>query len=349
MKSACDKIVLFVLLLSFCKSGDVRAFPELIKDGYGSCKACHYDSAGGGPINPYGRSVAEEKLATWSRAKEGEAFYGIVGTAPFGIAGDFRYLVHHYEDAQVKIDQRFPMQKEVSLILDPSEHVAFVMSGGYYGFEPQDVEYRRYYGKLSFSGLGLRAGRFLPAFGINIPDHTKAIKKDLFGQGKESLNAEISYTHRYFEFFATRILGGNSGLYLGTNPTVLQRDNRDGMAFKGSVFFAKGIQIGGSFAQFDEADGQVSQYSSAHAFFGLPKAWMLIEVQEYSDRLMRGYFELGLEPLHGLWLKTELDSSGQPGENPELFGTMQFFPRPHFEFSGSVSRKQVILISHWYI
>jgi hypothetical protein len=330
-------------------SDDGWAFPEFIKDGYGSCKGCHYDSSGGGPLSAYGRTIAEEKLSIWSRPREGEAFYGWFGTHPFGLAGDLRHLYQRYEDDSVRLAQSFPMQREISITFDPAETVSFVASAGLYGFDAIEPEYRRYYGKITLKGFGLMVGRFMPAFGINIPDHTKATKAELFGQGKESLNAEVSYTARHWELFATRLLGRESGIKTGSTPSVLQRDDSDGLAIKASLFPFKGGQIGASIVQFQSPDDTLREYASVHVFLGTPKAWIMGEVQNHPVGGNRLWGEIGLEPIRGIWTKVEINETGQPGVNTEVFGTLQLFPRPHFEFSGSVSRKQVILITHWYI
>ena len=318
----------------------------MIGSGYASCKACHYDSSGGGPLTDYGRTIAEEHLSTWSRAKEGEAFYGIFSVAPFGVSGDFRSLWQRYEDDQVRLTQSFPMQREVSLTFDPSKNVSFVGSAGLYGPDAKELEYRRYYGKVALKSLGLRAGRFLPAFGLNIPDHTKGIK-ELFSQGKESLNFEASLTFKYIELFATRIAGSNSGVVTGNRPTVIQRDDRNGYAYKITVSPNKGIQLGASFASLTDDETIVRNFVSYHAFFGTDRVWLYGEHQSWPDRDFKTYGNLGIAFVRGFWFSMEADAAH--GRKTELWTGLRWFPRPHWELTATASEKDFRLISHYYL
>lgn len=344
----CDKLVVLVVcfVVSTSKS---YAFPDFIKNGYQSCKSCHFDNTGGGPLTPYGRTIAEEKLAMFAFKSEGEAFYGKLGLAPFDLAGDFRYLVQRYQDDTVRLTQRFPMQREVSLSFQPVAQFAAVASVGLYGFEASAPEYRRYYGKLTLGGFSFRLGRFLPAFGVNIPDHTKATRSDLFGQGRESFNAEAAYTHRYFEIIGTRLLGRDTRFEVTKDPRVVQTDDFNGAAIRISVFPTKGIQAGYSLFRSDNFDGTFADYSAYHVFLGVNKVWVFAEFQSRPDGSERAYGYLGTEFMQGLWTKIEINQQGGSGESLEVFTTMQFFPRPHLEFSASQSKRQSIFIFHWYI
>lgn len=318
----------------------------MIGSGYASCKACHYDSSGGGPLTDYGRTIAEEHLSTWSRAKEGEAFYGLFSLNPLGVAGDFRTLFQRYEDDQVRLTQSFPMQREVSLTFDPSKNVSFVGSAGLYGPDAKDVEYRRYYGKVALKSLGLRAGRFLPAFGLNIPDHTKGIK-ELFSQGKESLNFEVSLTTKYVELFATRIAGSNSGVVTGNRPTVIQRDDRNGYAYRATLNPKKGLQFGVSYASLTDDETIVRNFVSYHAFIGSDRVWLYGEHQSWPERDFKTYGNLGIAFVRGFWFSMEADAAH--GRKTELFSTFRFFPRPHHEYLLSFSKKEFIAVSHYYL
>lgn len=320
----------------------------MIGRGYQSCKPCHYDSSGGGPLTDYGRTAAEEILSTLSRSGEGESLYGLIDIKPFGISGDFRNLFHRYEDDQVRITQHFPMQRELSLTLDPSQNVSFVGSAGLYGPDAKEYEYRRYYGKITFgkSGFGLRGGRFMPAFGIQIPDHTKGIRQ-LFGEGRESLNLEGSYTGRYLEFFITRIAGGNSGIETSSKPIVNQRDDRNGYSSKLSFFLRKGIQIGGSYTSLTDDETAIRNYVAYHAFMGDARMWVFGEYQSGPELDSTFYGVLGVQPIKGLWLKGEVDKRSK--SEASIFGTIDFFPRPHFELTLSASRDEGFFIAHFYL
>jgi len=335
-----------LLWILLCSS-PAYAFPEMIGHGYSSCKACHYDSSGGGPLTEYGHTIAEEILSVWSFQKEGDTFYGLVNTHPISLNGDFRTLFQHYEDDAIRLDQSFPMQREVSIGFDPSKNVSFIGSAGLYGPNATEYEYRRYYAKVTLGqGIGIRAGRFMPAFGILQPDHTKATR-ELFGEGKESLNLETSITHKYFELFLTRIAGSNSRITTSSKPVVVQRDDRNGYAAKLSLFLTKGVQIGGSYASLSDDASIPRDYLSYHAFVGNKKIWSFAEYQTWANGDSKLYATLGCAPVKGLWVKMEINRAAS--DDPEVFGTLQFFPRPHYELLISGSKKQYFLITHFYL
>lgn len=329
-------------------SSESYSFPEMISHGYNSCKACHLDSSGGGPLTPYGRTIASEILSTWSFGeKEGEAFYGLFDPRPFGVAGDFRTLFDRYEDSSVKVTQRFPMQREVSLTFDPAKNVSFVGSVGLYGPEAVDYEYRRYYGKITLGhGIGIRAGRFMPAFGILIPDHTKSTR-ELFSQGDESLNLEVSWTAKYLEVFLTRIAGSNSGITTGSKPAVVQRDDRNGYAAKVSLFLKPGVQFGASFATLTDDATTVRNYGSYHLFLGNERVWLYGEVQSWPGEIRKSYGNLGIAFTKGVWLAMEVDA--RTDEETRVWTTLRLFPRPHFELTLSADKKEMFVVSHYYL
>lgn len=346
---AFDFAVALVLMFA---SRPALCFPEMIGQGYQRCASCHYETGGGGPTNSYGKGIAEE-MSTWSYEGEGGAFYGFLDVSPVGIHGDFRHIAYRYEDDFVTVRSHFPMQREMSLSLDASENISLLMSCGYYGYGEASLiaQCRRYFATLSAGPLRFRGGRFLPAFGINIPDHTKAVK-ELFGQGKESLNAEMSVGGKLFEVVFTRMFGRDgAGVKSGDRPTVLAGAAGDGFAIKSTLFLARGLQAGYSFAEVTEDGGSTTDTMSAyHAFFGTSRLALQAEYQQFSTS-DKAYGSIGLKPLKGLWVKLEADYRADRGipEETEIFGTIQFFPRPHHEFLLSGSEKRVMFISHFYL
>lgn len=327
-----------LLLILLC-STQANAFPEMIGHGYNSCKPCHYDSSGGGPLTEYGHTIAEEILSIWSFRGEGETLYGYDNVAPLFVAGDFRSLFHHYQDRTVSIDQSFPMQREMSIGIDPSKNVSLIASAGLYGPDAKEFEYRRYYARFSFDkGLGVRAGRFMPAFGVMQQDHTKAVR-ELFGEGKESVNLEVSFTHRRFELFLTKIAGS-----VESRPRLHERS---GYASKLSMFLTRGVHVGASYAALADDTALAADYVAYDIFAGNDKIWALAEYQTSSNLDRKLYAHVGFAPLHGLWVKVELDWTHFGGS--EVFCTLQVFPRPHYQVVLSASQKQYFMIAHYYL
>ncbi len=329
----------FVWLQSEIAAG----FPDFIRSGYHACKACHHDPSGGGPINEYGRTIAAEHLSRWSRRGEEETFYGLFNLDPFDLSGDLRHLYYRYDDGSTKASQSFWMQREVSLAFRPSKEITLLASTGVYGKDPYPQQ-RRYYVLYNLGSVLLRAGRYLPSFGINQPDHTKATK-ELFGQGRETLNAEITWTTDIMELAVTRMFGGAPSVKANANPRVQPRDDRDGFAGRLSLFLTRGVQVGGSYALLASESSEKS-YGAYHVFAGRERAWVMYERQSHPDG-ERAHGKVGLMPLRGLWLTGEINETADGYQ--EYFTGFQFFPRPHWEFHLSGSNRQLIMVSHYYL
>ena len=219
-----------------------------------------------------------------------------------------------------------------------------VASGGLYGYEPTDLEYRRYFAVVRLGGLSLRLGRFIPAFGYNISDHTKSIK-ELFGQGSETLNGEISYSSKWAQITATRILSGNSSITTGQRPIVSQKDARDGVAIALDIPITKGVQLGGFASQL--ADNETVQtYSGFHGFAGNEHVYALAEYQAHPHNAYRAYGEVGWQPLRGIHIKAEYNATET---TKECFATVVLYPYAHFELTGSMSSLNRIFVFHYYL
>ena len=343
LPSGCIELIYLGLLLLPVRA---LAFPEMIGAGYQSCRACHMDPSGSGPTTEYGKGIADE-ISTWSYAKEGEAFYGYLSLKPLGIHGDVRHLYYNDKNNGQYASRSFFMQKEASVSLDASKNFSALISCGYYAEKPE-AECRRYFAQLRTSVLGFRAGRFLPAFGINIPDHTKAVRA-LFSQGKETLNAEVSVLSKYGEVFATRAFGRESGVYIGANPSVNVRDEGDGYVLKTNLFLARGLQAGVSYALLSNGLETVGT-PSYHATFATESFAAFGEYQLYVDEEIKAYASLGVKPFRGLWLKVELDEAVKPPTiKNDIYGTIDWLPRPHFQVTFSASKDRSILVSHFYL
>lgn len=342
MRDLVIKALSMVLLLL---SGAADAFPEMMSS-YDSCRACHYSTSGGGPTTAYGKGVAEE-ISTWSRKGEGEAFYGYLTLAPLGLHSNVRLLSYRYSDDLVIVTARFPMQREVSISLDPAKNISLILSCGYYAFR-DSAECRNYSTLIDMGPLRFRGGRFLPSFGLNIPDHTKAIK-ETFGQGRESLNAEVSLLSDYFEIIYTRAYGRTETRFVGDNrPRVRTGSYGDGDVIRASLFLARGIQVTYSYAAITQDGGETIDRLTAWTLFLGTNRFAAMGEYQMTPLGDRGYGSLGIKPVRGLWLKTELDYRSELDE-PEIFGTVDWLPRPHFQLTGSASDKRLIFIFHWYI
>ncbi len=172
-------------------------FPDMIRHGYVNCTACHISPSGGGVLNTYGRSLSKELLSTWSYEKEENILHGLVDTEKvndwLAIGGDFRGAQVHVNNDQVTRGKFIKMQSGIELGVN-LEKFALIGFIGEYRKEEWLANAPRYYGLYRFTDIAsLKVGRYLPNFGINIPDHILATRGPLgFGYGAESDGAEVS-------------------------------------------------------------------------------------------------------------------------------------------------------------
>lgn len=191
------------------------AFPQLTRHGYFNCTACHVSPAGGGQLTEYGRGLSAELLSTWSRAGEEKPFYGLLPDSKnFTVAGYVRAL-QLYTDNVVSRDARAILMQadlEAGLHVGPFTAVGSVgrREVAEKGGPEQDQVFSRTHYLLysSESGVNVRAGKFLPYWGLNHPNHDLLVRRDLgFGDNTERYTAESSYLTEGFSVFASHVFG----------------------------------------------------------------------------------------------------------------------------------------------
>lgn len=174
MRAATIVIATLVVLGS---AGRAHAYPqfELSKDQ--SCSGCHISPAGGGLLTENGMMTAEaiSKLGTAP-----EFMYGKVKTPDWlAVGGDLRYA-YGYLQAPQRYFVGFPMQGELYGAATKNGFTLYVNVGG----RPEEdgneaatyVWSREHYVMWhsepgSAEGMYVRAGRFMPVFGLRLAEH----------------------------------------------------------------------------------------------------------------------------------------------------------------------------------
>jgi len=189
------KAALLALLGAALVAAPAGAEPIFLARQYARCTTCHYSPTGGGLLTPYGRSLTREELSTMRGTSHGQA--GATGPARgeeaflWGTLGDALGPVSVGIDLRPgHLDVRLPGGgKETRDLLMNADIAAAYQSHGWtvygeLGRQPfatgtrvesweHWVEYK------TPGGLGLRAGRFLPAYGIHFADHTAYNRRPL--------------------------------------------------------------------------------------------------------------------------------------------------------------------------
>ena len=210
---------LLCLFATMALASPVWAEPTFLAKQYTRCTACHYSPTGGGLLTPYGRFLSHRELSTTGASdsvpsgadddpRGEQAFlYGALGHAlgPVNFGLDLR-------PSHLRIG--FPGGHEgLNLLMNLDLTAAIEKNGwtafGTVGREPPNaavrngrtlpdstfISYEHWLSYQTDSGLRIRAGRFLPAYGVRFPDHTTYTRTYLdLDRNDQVYGAEISAT-----------------------------------------------------------------------------------------------------------------------------------------------------------
>jgi hypothetical protein len=184
------------LLAATVLASTASAEPTFLAKQYTRCTACHYSPTGGGLLTPYGRFLSHRELSTT----------GATTTAPSGAEDDpngeqaFLYgaLGNVLGPVHLGLEMRpsrlrigFPGgQQDLNLLMN-LDLAGAVEKGGWTAFgtvgrEPPNaavrngrtlpdaafISYEHWISYQTDGGVRIRAGRFLPAYGVQFADHT---------------------------------------------------------------------------------------------------------------------------------------------------------------------------------
>lgn len=181
------------VLLAIGFGADAFAEPMFLAKQYTRCSTCHYSPSGGGLLTPYGRSLSDLELSTTKRARSAsdpeidpsaeEAFlYGALGDAlgPLNLGIQLRPSHLRYAFGDFSDSRNLWMNADL---------IAAFHAGGWTAYgeigrqptrpEPTIDSYEYWVQYASARGVSVRAGRFLPAFGVRYADHTTLSRRAL--------------------------------------------------------------------------------------------------------------------------------------------------------------------------
>lgn len=337
------------ILAGLCLSLTAQAFPDMGRLGYSSCQSCHVSPSGGGVLNKYGRTIAAEVLGSYSWENAGGLFYGFAPLPKFlDIGGDIRTARLEVRTPDFHLQKSFLMQADLEVAVH-IKNLTFAALVGSYGEEvPFDEsttiepEARRFYALYRPTRtMTLRAGKFFPAYGLMIADHSASIRKGLWWpQGAETYNLEIGIYREYGEFIVTMAKDPEDG-------TIPNYQTGRLIAYVG-----RNSQIGISYYSDEEENESIG----LHSVWGwTKKLWTLVEfdtktVEFETDGLLwtttkwEAWRGVVGKVHYSLLIQEELQHTAGLG--------FQFFPIPHYEISldsyVNKDSESYILISHYY-
>lgn len=355
MKLTRENLLDLVLTLAaaafFALASEVAlAFPEMIRQSYQSCSSCHLSSAGGGATTAYGR-MAGEDMASFAPENSGQLLLGAVAPPEhLVVGGDYRWI---------RIDapgfrKAFVMQNDAELGLKLSSEVWIDASFGRYGEAPKPESRRSYVLWTPADAVSVRAGHFMPAYGIMLPDHTAATRARLgFGEGQEAYAGELVLRGSLGEMFLTETVADGSSLTLGKDPNYQTSAQRPAYLARGSAFVGKAAVLGASYRLEADETGPGAETFGPFVLWGVTKELYLLSEwdrkSDKSDHVDVSWTELGYELVRGLHVQAthEYDQGNRYGLG------LQWFPFPHVEtlarakYQAGVWTTQVLFHLSW--
>jgi hypothetical protein len=184
------------------------AEPIFLSRQHARCTTCHFSPTGGGLLTPYGRSLSREELSTFGKStalrppgREHEFLFGALGDSLRGISigSDLRPSHLDVDATGFKSTRDFLMNADIMVGLRRGSWTAY----GELGRQPRDsgVRVASFEHCLAYQTThwGARAGRFLPAYGIRLADHTSFTRAPLgLDNNDQVYGLELNYTsHRH--------------------------------------------------------------------------------------------------------------------------------------------------------
>jgi hypothetical protein len=206
MRACAGGIVTVVVALAW--SATASAEPRFLSKQYTRCTTCHVSPTGGALLSAYGRSLSHRELSTTGAPAaaaggpeptpgEESFLWGALGEAlgPVQLGINLRPSHLRYHFAGFSSDRNLLMTADVQAAVRVNDWVFFGQAGRELegdGFTLDSSEY--WAGRQPEEGVGFRAGRFLPAYGIRFADHTSYNRAFLgLAQYDQVLGVEVSH------------------------------------------------------------------------------------------------------------------------------------------------------------
>jgi hypothetical protein len=354
---------LFFLLATTVLASPGWAEPTFLAKQYTRCTACHYSPTGGGLLTPYGRFLSHRELSTTggsdivpSGAEDDprgeQAFlYGALGKAlgPVQLGLEMR-------PSHLRIG--FPGGHQgLNLLMNLDLTAALETTNGWTAFgtvgrEPPNagvrngrtlpdsafISYEHWISYQTDSGLRIRAGRFLPAYGVRFPDHTTYTRRYLdLDRNDQVYGVEVSAT-KGLSLVQVMVSPGKA-------EAILHDGTHRGFSTSGrwQVDLAPRATLVGSgfYRHSTDADPQSGAVGGALGIAPTSRVSMWTEVDANLQTKAGGghswvvAHETSVEVYRGIWLKVSpqfLTSGGAPGASNRrrLAFSADLLPRTHW-------------------
>jgi hypothetical protein len=341
-------------------AANAAAEPKFLSKQYTRCTTCHISPTGGALLSAYGRSLSHRELSTTGAPMSshgGEEDQPAPGEESFlwGALGDrlgnlelgveLRPSYLRYAFLGISSDRNLLMNADVLAAYKVNDWVLY----GQVGRELDDGEFtvdssEYWAGYQPEEGLGFRAGRFLPAYGVRFADHTSYNRSFMgLAQYDQVFGVEVSHTRgRYL----TQVALGP-----GRAESLIDDDGRASFTATGrvQVDLTSRASLAGSALFRAEADNAPRMGSAGVALGVAPgprlSTWTQVDGQFVDGASSASYVivnETALEVYRGLWLT--ISPQARVGGGAAVPDLLRFaigavaLPRTHFNVNVSYYR-----------
>lgn len=379
-------------LLALLAPLNARAFPEFARHGYTNCITCHASPNGGGILTEYGRAISKELLShgSWffesqmdlQAPLENSDEQALGGTVrlPKGLSlgGDVRALQMILDNSRQSSGRFVFMQADLEAALSDGKRIT--VDGTIGRAEPKagSARYvndwlvsRRHWVSVkmgpeeAYDRFQMRFGRFYPAYGINVPEHTIVTRRQIgFDQQQETYNAEFAWIADTWNAYVT---------YLAGRPDSLDRTQETGFALQLSRSIGTTYRVGVNYLYGNDRtriDRPIRKMGGLFALLGFtPSLYGLLDASyTYDDKNRGGVAQtskFGWEFSQGVHLQLSQEygkisylKSGVFTEGYSL--GLDYFPRAHWELTASAGKSRrtsagfdydnvFLFLAHYYL
>ena len=363
LRRAAAGVVAGSSLLGVWAAGPASAEPTFLSKQYPRCTACHYSAAGGGLLTPYGRSLSREEISTFGRrgaggipaagataGEEGFLFGALPSDSPLQLGLDVRpsHLAIDLPGRTIA-DRNFLMNLDLQAAWRRDRWTAYGSVGRAPGRGAGEfVSYEHWIAWQATDAIGVRGGRFLPAYGVRFADHTSFTRERLdLAQDDQVYGVEVGVsTDR-------TLLQVSAGP--GRAESLLDGDGRH--AFTASARYQVDLgprTVVAASALYRGASETVPRSTDTGLSFGYaPASWLTtwthadVRLQQL-DTSGRAYVfanQTSVEALRGVWFRispqlrwTDTDPRG---EIHRMVYGLDLYPRTHWHVNVSWYRDRL--------
>jgi hypothetical protein len=346
---------LVVLAGLFPLAHAVSAEPAFLSKQYTRCTSCHVSPTGAGLLSSYGRSLSSRELSTTGNRgtvdpdnpapeREAQFLWGALGNTlgPLQLGVELRPSRVRSSFAGFTDSRGILMNADVIAAVQKNGWTFYGEAGRELKPEPAFGSYEHWAGYESTGGVGFRAGRFFPAYGVHFADHTAYNREGLgFDKYDQVYGVEVSRNT------------SRSLVQVMVSPGLAESiiDDSRARSFNASgrwqLDLGPSMTVVGSGLFRAESEIAPKQGSAGLAFGFAPTSkltiWSQGDVRGDDDNGASFVFvnETAYEAIRGLWLKVSPQVRTESGPQPQIVRlalSAVFLPRTHVNVNATYYR-----------